>query len=452
MTTAERLAGLSAAERREVLAMLEPTVTRRPWHFTARPDQREPKGDWTQWLILSGRSWGKTRTGAETTNDRAARGDCKRISLVARTAADYRDTMIEGESGILACSPPDWRPVWEPSKRELTWPNGTIAKCYSAEEPGQLRGPQSSWFWADEFASWFVNSSEQITPQSTARAEKAWSNLMILNRLGDHPQGVITTTPQPLQQIRSLLADPNVYVTRGALFDNSANLSERYLERMRMLYDGTRLGRQELYGEILDDVPGALWQREWFDRDRQPGWPDLVRVVVGVDPAVTSGPDADETGIVVAGLGVDGRGYVIADRSCKLSPQGWAERALRAYHDFRADSIIPERNNGGDLVMQNIRLVGPHVPVMPVWASRGKAKRAEPIALLYEKAMISHVGQYDQMEDEMCRFTREGGFDLSPNRADAAVWALWALFLDGRDYVSGAVGVEDADAVRISSV
>ena len=342
--------------------------------------------------------------------------------------------------------------MWEPSKRELTWPNGVIGKCYSAEEPGQLRGPQSSWFWADEFAAWFVNSSESITAQSIRRAEKAWSNLLILNRLGEHPQGVVTTSPQPLEQIRTLMADPSVHVTRGTLFDNFGNLSKKYRDKMLFMYDGTRLGRQELYGEILDDVPGALWDREWFDRDRMEHWPDLQRVVVGVDPAVTSGPDSDETGIVVAGLGVDGRGYVIADLTCKLSMEGWAERAVTAYHRYRADSIIPERNNGGDLVEQNIRLVDPLVPVRTVWASRGKVKRAEPVALLYEKGMISHVGEFAQMEDEMARFTREGGFDVSPNRADAAVWALWALFLEGREYTMGAVGVEDEDAVRISSV
>ncbi len=447
----DQLASLPKRSRTAILRRLPEDVRARKWTWEARPNQILPLGDWVIWLILSGRGWGKTRTGAEAIIDWVFSG-VRRIHLVARTAADYRDVMVEGESGILACSPEEDRPTWEPSNRRLTWPNGAQATCFSAEEPGQLRGPQCEKFWADELAAWCASQNEEITAKSVSRAEAAWSNLRIGARLGSRPQGVATTTPKPLKLLRELMAHPETHVTRGALFDNRANLSGGYLSNMRDLYEGTRMARQELHGELLEDVEGALWSREWFDRDRREHWPDLVRVVVAIDPAVTSGPDSDDTGIVVAGLGVDGRGYVIADRTCKLSPQGWAERGVRALYEFHADSLIAERNNGGDLVEQNIRLVDPNIPVRLVWASRGKVKRAEPVALLYEQGRISHVGQFDELEDEMSRFTHAGGFDLSPNRADALVWALWALFIEGREIQMGGVGVTEDQAVRISVV
>lgn len=411
--------------RRAALASLTPEQRSRlryNWPFWARPNQLSPPGDWRTWLVLAGRGFGKTRTGAEWVRAQAETGTCGRLALVAPTAADARDVMVEGESGILAISPPWFRPKYEPSKRRLTWPNGAQATVYSADEPDRLRGPQHDGAWCDELAAW-------------TRPE-AWDMLQFGLRLGDNPRAVATTTPKPVKVIRELLAANTTAVTRGSTYDNAGNLAPAFLAAVEARYAGTRLGRQEIDAEVLDDVPGALWTRQGIDDLRVAKAPDLVRVVVGIDPAVTSGEDSDETGIVAVGKGSDGHGYTLADRSCRMTPDGWARRALIVFDQFEANQFIAEVNNGGDLVAGVIRTARPSAPVKAVHASRGKYTRAEPVAALYEQGKVHHVGSFPQLEDQMCSFTPEGG-DGSPDRADALVWACTDLLLGGALPFSG---------------
>ena len=410
------LDALTHQERQTLLASLSPLEQlelvhewRRLW---ARPEQRVPGGDWDTWLILSGRGWGKTRTGAEAVRE-FARVPGTRIALVGRTSADVRDVIVEGESGLRAIMPPRERPLYEPSKRRLTWPNGSQATCYSADEPDLLRGPQHHKALCDELASWRY-------------LDETWSNLVFGLRLGTNPQKVITTTPRPLVLIKRLLSDPRCVVTRGSTYDNAANLAPSAIAEFRAKYEGTRIGRQELNGEVLDDVPGALWQREAIDKLRIREAPALARVVVAIDPAVTSGEDADETGIVVAARGDDGEFYVLADRTCRMSPDGWARRAVIALDEFSADRIVAETNNGGEMVELTVRTVRASAPYRAVHASRGKRVRAEPIAALYEQGKVHHVGALPELEDQMCSFLPEGN-ERSPDRVDALVWALTEL-------------------------
>jgi predicted phage terminase large subunit-like protein len=372
-------------------------------------------GDWWVWLMLAGRGFGKTRAGAEWVREQVESNSCRLIALVGETSADVRNVMIEGESGLLAISRPDFRPLYAPSKRCLTWPNGAMAMAYSGDEPDQLRGPQHDAAWADEPAKWKYPLA-------------AWNNLEFGLRLGAHPRIVATTTPRPIQLIRDLLKDPMTAVTRGSTYDNIANLALSFLERMIRKYEGTRLGRQELHAEMLDDVPGALWQRQHIETHRVPRIPELARVVVGIDPAMTSGENANETGIVIAGNGRDGHVYVIEDLSCHLSADGWARRAVSGYHRHRADRIVAEVNNGGDLVERVMRTVDRSVSYRAVRASRGKAIRAEPVAALYEQGRVHHVGLFADLEDQMCAFTPDQ-YAGSPDRVDALVWCLTELML-----------------------
>ncbi len=350
----------------------------------------------------------------------AEEGKSPIIHLVGRTAADVRDVMIAGPAGILACSPPWFRPKYQPSKKLLEWPNGVIAKTYSAEEPETLRGPQCYKAWGDEVAAW--------------RYPEAYDQLRFGLRLGDAPQAVFTTTPKPTPLIKKLMASPKNVLTRGTTYDNAANLSDDALDEFREKYEGTRLGRQELEGQILDDNPNALWQRGWLEKGRRTSHPDLVRCVVAVDPPsvdpekVKKGQveDVAECGIVVAGQCRDKKGWVIADKSIKGSPEKWAKAAVAAYHTHRADCIVAEMNNGGEMVRHTIHSIDPTVPVVLVWASRGKVTRAEPISALYEQFRIYHVGFFAELEDQMCEW--EPGLK-SPDRMDALVWALTHLFL-----------------------
>lgn len=381
------------------------------WRFWARPDQLPPPGDWRTWLILAGRGWGKTRTGAEWVRAEVEANRRGRLALIGATAADVRDVMIEGESGIMATARPSFRPTYEPSKRRISWPNGAIATAYSADEPDRLRGPQHDGAWPDELAAW--------------RYPEALDMLMFGLRLGRDPRAVVTTTPRPTKLIRELIAAPTTAVTTGSTYDNLANLAPAFAEQIIRKYEGTRLGRQELLAEILTDVPGALWTLEMLEDRRQA--PDLTRVVVAIDPAVTSGEDSDETGIVVAGIGVDGRGYVLADRSCRLSPDGWAKRAVRAFDEYRADAILAEVNNGGDLVEQTIRTVRRSIPYKKIHASRGKQTRAQPVAALYEQGRVSHTDIFSELEDQLVTWTPESG--TSPDRLDALVWAVTELMV-----------------------
>ncbi|MFQ5534697.1 MAG: DNA-packaging protein [Sphingomonadales bacterium] len=384
----------------------------------ARPSQLPPAGEWRVWLLLAGRGFGKTRTGAEWVRGLVEQGRATRVALLAPTAADARDVMIEGESGLLAVSPPWFRPKYEPSKRRLTWPNGATATAYSADEPDRLRGPQHDAAWADELAAW--------------RYPQAWDMLMLGLRLGENPRVVATTTPKPVKLVRELLASRTVTVTRGSTFENADNLAPAFLDQIVARYEGTRLGRQELYAEVLEDVPGALWRRAQLDALRVQRRPGLMRIVIAVDPAVSSSPGSDETGIVVAGLGDDGIGYVLEDLSLSTSPDGWARVVVAAYHRWKADRIVAEANQGGDLVELTLRTVDATISYRAVRATRGKAARAEPVAALYEQRKCHHVGAFPALEDQMCAFTID--FDraksgVSPDRVDALVWALTELML-----------------------
>jgi phage terminase large subunit-like protein len=396
----------------------------RDWQSHARPEQLPPPPPWSTWLILAGRGWGKTRTGAEWIRSKAESGAVSRIALVAATASDARDTMIEGESGLLAIAPNSNRPIYEPSKRRLTWPNGVQATAFSAEEPERLRGPQFGAAWADELAAW--NNSEMC-----------WDMLQFGMRLGKHPQQCITTTPRPSKILRALIGDSNTVVTRGSTFDNAANLAPSFVTKVVSKYQGTRLGRQELFAEILDDVVGALWTRDMLDAAREfRRVPPMQRIVVAVDPSgarSAEDSDADMIGIVVAGLGVDGRGYILADRSCKLSPAGWGRVAVDAYREFNADRIVAERNYGGAMVQHVIRSTDPNAAYKEITASRGKVQRAEPVSALYEQNRVSHLEAFDLLEDQMAAMTGNGFMgEGSPDRVDALVWALSELMLTSR--------------------
>jgi phage terminase large subunit-like protein len=348
----------------------------------------------------------------------ATTGKAGRIALVARTASDVRDVVVEGESGILRISPTGERPEWNSSRRRLTWPNGAIATTYSADEPDQLRGPQHDAAWLDECASW--------------RYPEAFDQLRFGLRLGAHPQVVVTTTPRPTALITGLIRAPGTVVTMGRTRDNAANLAAGVVADLERRYAGTRLGRQELDGEILTDAPGALWKWAPIEAARVDVAPVLKRVVVAIDPAVTSGEDSDETGIVVAGLGWNDRVYVLADASGRYAPTEWARRAIAAYRTHEADRIVAEVNNGGEMVAATLRIIEPGAAVRTVHASRGKAVRAEPVAALYEQGRVSHVGPLPQLEDQLTTWD-PGASRQSPDRLDALVWAITDLVIDPQE-------------------
>jgi len=362
---------------------------------------------------MAGRGAGKTRAGAEWVQEQID-GGCRRIALVGATAADVRDVMVEGESGILATARPGMRPTYEPSRRRLTWPNGAIATTYSAEEPERLRGPQHDAAWADELGAW--------------RYSETWDMLMFGLRLGADPRALVTTTPRPTPLVRSILASPTTVVTRGTTYDNRDNLAPSFFDAIISRYEGTRLGRQELEGELIEDVPGALWTIGMLDGLRVRTAPELDRVIVAVDPAATSGPESDETGIVAVGIGVDGHGYVLHDRSCRMSRDGWARRAAQLYHETEADRLIVEDNQGGEMVEFLRSTVDQTVPVKRIRAARGKRLRAEPVAALYEQGRIHHVEAFPELEDQMASFTGDGG--EHDDRVDALVHALTEAMLD----------------------
>ena len=335
------------------------------------------------------------------------------MALVAKTPADARDVMVEGESGLLAIAPPWNRPTWQPSNRRVTWPNGAIATVYSDEVPGQLRGPQHDSAWCDELAKY-------RNPQET------WDNLMFGLRLGADPRVCVTTTPTSIALVKGLLQDPRVIVTGGSTYDNQANLAGPFLAMIRARYEGTQLGRQELYGDVIEQAEGALWTRERIELARRKIIPPLRRIVVAIDPAATSKGTSDETGIIVAAVGEDGDGYVLDDVSGHYSPAGWAGRAIAAYHTQGADRMVAEVNNGGEMVEHTVRTVDPNVSYKAVHASRGKRTRAEPVAALYEQGRVHHIGLLTELEDQMCTWSANEG-EASPDRVDALVWALTEL-------------------------
>jgi len=385
-----------------------------------------PEGGWLVWLILAGRGYGKTRVGSETVrswacgNTPLAPGKYSRIALVAETAADARDVMVEGESGILAVHPPGFRPFYEPSKRRLTWPNGAMAFTFNASEPDQLRGPQHDAAWCDELAKWNY-------------AEDTYAMLQFGMRLGDRPRYVITTTPRPIRVLKDIMEASDTVITRGATRENRGNLPPSFYDKVFKRYAGTRLGRQELEAEILDDNPNALWSRDAIDDLRVDEPNELERVVVAVDPSGTRGDieqPANDVGIVVVGRASNEHAYVLADRTCNLSPGQWAQRAIAAYHEFGCDRLVAERNFGGAMVEHVIRTADPEISYREVTASRGKWVRAEPVAALYEQGRVHHVGSFPRLEDEMLDFTPDGMANgESPNRLDALVWAVTELML-----------------------
>lgn len=391
--------------------------------FQARPNQLPPDNDWTTWLVLAGRGWGKTRVGEEWVKGEVTDGRRGRIALVGATAADVRDVMVEGESGILAKANPLFRPTWEPSKRRLTWPSGAIATTYSADEPDRLRGPQHDGAWADEIAAW--------------RYPDAWDQLMFGLRLGNDPRTVATTTPRPTKLVKSLLADPTVVTTHGTTYENLDNLAATFRNKILSKYEGTRLGEQELNAKIIDDAAGALWKRDTLDTHRIRQAPAFRRVVVAIDPSGTANADSDECGIGVAALGVDGHGYIIDDKSGVMTPAEWGRLAVDLYHRHKADRIVAETNFGGDMVELTLRgivskdgeKIGQNVAFKKMTASRSKAARAEPVAALYEQGRVHHVGEFAQLEDELCTWEPNTGM-RSPNRLDWLVWAITELMLD----------------------
>ena len=386
------------------------------WPLVARNNQTPPDGLWTAWILLAGRGFGKTRAGAEWIRSQVESGKARSVALVARTPAEIRDTMIQGPSGLLSICPPWFMPEYESTKRKLTWPNGATAHLFSSYEPDQLRGPQFDAAWCDELASWKY-------PRDT------WDNLAFALRLGADPRCVVTTTPKPIALLRELVARPDMIVTRGTTYDNEDNLAPSFYAHIRSRYEGTRTGRQEIHADLLDQSEDALWERQWIDDSRVERAPEsLARVVVAIDPAVSSNPRSDETGIVAAGIDSDKRCYVLADGSGRMSPNKWANRALALYDKHYASRIIGETNNGGDLVGEVLRAAsgGGTFTFQKVNASRGKYARAEPIAALYEQGKVHHVGTFPELEDQMCTWTPHTT-DVSPDRMDALVWAITYL-------------------------
>lgn len=428
----ERLAALLALSSDERLARLGELTPEEQhelawhWQLWARQEQLAPAGDWRIWLILAGRGFGKTRAGAEWVRAIAEARPEARIALVGASLGEVRAVMVEGESGLLALGPPERRPDFEPSLRRLTWPNGAQAFLYSAQEPESLRGPQHSHAWCDEIAKWDGVAS---------RAERTWDNLLLGLRLGEVPQVVATTTPRAVPLLRRLLAEPGVAVTRGSTADNAGNLPARFLRDMRRTFGQSLMGRQELDGELIADLPGALWTRALIEscREAAPSAP-AARVAIGVDPPASAQGDA--CGIVVCALGTDGTGRVLADASVtKASPERWARAVATAARRWQADRVVAEANQGGAMVASVLRAADVALPLRLVHASRGKSARAEPVAALYESGRVRHAGMFPALEDELCGLIAGGGYEgpgRSPDRADALVWAMTELMLGRR--------------------
>jgi phage terminase large subunit-like protein len=412
-------------------------------------------------IWCAGRGYGKTRIGAQSTNEEAEiGGPAFRGALIGRTAADVRDVMIEGESGILAVSRPDFRPVYEPSKRRLTWPNGAIATAYSADTPDQLRGPQHSWAWPDEIAAWPYRDT--------------WDQVRFGLRLGAHPRYLVTTTPRPTSLVRDLLADPRCKVTTGTTYDNAANLPPDFLETLRRRYEGTTIGRQEIYAEVMDEAPGALWRRSLFQRMDRADLPELDRIVVAVDPSATASDTSDEAGIMAGGSFRRGgvlHAVLLGDYSGRLRPAEWSKRGIEVYDMLRAGRLVGEVNNGGDMVEDLVRMVAKEmqrnggrasaeVSYRSVWASEGKKTRAEPVVALYEQGRVHHLtapralsaevsGGLRDLEDEQCNWVPG---EKSPNRMDAAVWLLTDLILDAEQNEAPPMSLNYASMARRSPV
>ena len=427
---AQVIAAMSDEERAEVLAGLDPDALQWDWSFWGRPEQQRPEGDdWNIWMYLAGRGAGKTRTASEWVREEAKYTNTgqRRFALVARTAADVRDVIVEGESGIINVTPPSERPLYEPSKRRLTWPNGNTATCFTADEPDSLRGPQFTHAWGDEVAAW------RQTPDGAGLT--AFENLRIGTRLGTNPKIMITTTPKRVPLLYELLREADthpgkVIITKGSTMDNTGNLSQAYMDGILGVYEGTRLAAQELYGEMLSDVEGALWTVELIDRTRQMSAMNAPLRVIGVDPSVAENP-RDECGIVVVSSTADRdlykrQSWVLEDASILGSPDVWANRVVAMARKWGCP-VVAEVNQGGALVRNAINTIDPSVKVLEVHSKYGKALRAEPITLAYEQDRVHHVGYLADLESQMTSWIPGEG--KSPDRVDALVHALTALLI-----------------------
>lgn len=414
---------LSGLSRNALLAL--------PWvfEFWALPHQLPPRGAWKTWVIMGGRGAGKTRAGAEWVRAQvegagpADPGKCRRVALVGETVDQVRDVMVLGESGIVACSPPDRKPEWLASKNQLLWPNGAMAQVFSAHEPEAMRGPQFDAAWADELGKW-------------KKGAEAWDQLQFALRLGRNPQQVVTTTPRNVAVLKAILKNPSTVITHAPTEANRAYLAESFLAEVQARYGGTRFGRQELMGELLEEAEGALWTAAMLEAARVDEVPQVNRIVVAVDPPVTSMKSSDECGIVVVGADTRGepkdwRAVVLEDASVKgATPEGWARAALAAMERHGADRLVAEVNQGGDLVERLVRMIDPLVPFRAVHATRSKMLRAEPVAALYEQGRVRHVRGLGALEEQMGRMTAAGWQGAgSPDRLDALVWALTDLML-----------------------
>ncbi|KQM21401.1 DNA-packaging protein [Novosphingobium sp. Leaf2] len=430
MQVSEHLATLEAlplAERRAELLKFndkEQDELLTHWKIWARPEQLPPPGDWRTWLVMAGRGFGKTRAGAEWVRALADADPAVRIALVGATMPEVRAVMVEGESGLLAVCPQRHRPHFEPSLRRLVWPNGAQAVLYSAQEPEALRGPQHSHAWCDEVAKW---------DNASARATRAWDNLLLGLRLGEQPRVLATTTPRAVPLVQRLMAEPanDLAVTRGSTEDNRVNLPARFVADIRRSFGRSLLGRQELDGELIADIEGALWTRALLERCRVQASHEMARIVVAVDPPASATGDA--CGIVVAGLAADGTAHVLADASVeRCGPERWARAVAATADAWRADRVVAEANQGGAMVGSVLRAAQVSLPLRLVHASRGKVARAEPVAALYEAGRVHHAGIFPALEDELCGLIAGGAYQgpgRSPDRADALVWALTELML-----------------------
>lgn len=402
---------LSLRARAELERRRRQQATQAKPRWTPRDNQKPPDGDWRAWLILAGRGYGKTRTINEWANEQAEAMPNSRGAIIAATAADVRDVVVEGESGLHTLYPENI--LYEPSKRRLTWKDsGATATLFSADEPDRLRGPQFHWAICDELAAW--------------RYPATFDMLMLGLRLGANPRVAIATTPRPTPLIRKLVSDPHTHVTRGTTYENRENLADAFFEQIIKQYEGTRLGRQEIEAEILEDMPGALWTREQLDNLRVTKTPELKRIVVAVDPEATSADGSAETGIIVAALGNDDHAYILDDMSIRATPHGWATQAIAGFHKYKSNLIVYEANQGGEMVENTLKTIDPNVPLKAVWASQSKVARAEPISAKYEKGLAHHVGTFGALEDQYCNWLPGS---KSPDRLDAAVWALTELML-----------------------
>lgn len=432
LSTFQRLALLDEAMRGNFVGALdreEGALADIHWSFLARPSQLPPRGAWQVWLVMAGRGFGKTRAGAEWVRHVAERDGRARIALVAANLGEARRVMVEGESGLLAIAPPQRRPHFEPSLRRLRWANGAEATLYSAADPESLRGGQHSHGWCDEIGKWNAANGHAVA---------AWDNLMLGLRLGKRPQVAATTTPRATELVQRLVSDPATMISQGRMHDNSANLPPSFIAAMDRLYGGSQLGRQELDGELLVDVEGALWSRRLIEQGRVAARSgldsDLRRIVIGVDPPASASGDA--CGIIVCALTDQGRALVLDDASVmRASPERWARAVADSAAHWQADRIVAEANQGGDMVRSVLHAADVNLPVRLVHASRGKAARAEPVAALYEAGRVAHAGQFARLEDQLCGLMPGGGYagpGRSPDRADACVWALTELLLARR--------------------